>query len=477
MLIYQKKQQAHTPYTKIFTNSVKFLSLIVALFMTAHLFAAPSSAKIESLQIEQSSGKLRITFDISKSVKYKAFVLKSPNRVVVDFKNTSAAQRVFKFRSSASSDPIKSIRSGVQNGKDLRIVLDMKKSVGVMSRLKKSKLGSRVELTLSNTSIGNNLKQASKSKGSNKKTASPKKTYKAKSSATRPTRANAGDFIVVIDAGHGGKDPGAIGLNGVYEKSVVLQIAKKLKAQIDKHPGMHGVMTRSGDTFVPLRERIRIASRSKADLFISVHANANMRRSMSGSSVYILSRRGASSEAAHFIAARENAHHGRVLGSVDFSGRNRMLKTVLLDLTKSSTITRSLALANNVLRELGGVNNLHRGRVESAAFVVLKSLDIPSMLVETAYISNPKEEAQLTQKGYQEKLSNAIFRGIKRYYLQNSPKARHYASSGGKYTVRSGDTLLGIANRHHVKMSQLKRANNLSGSSIQAGQKLKIPGS
>ena len=468
MLIYQKKQQAHRSYAKFFTNSVKLLSLIVALFMTAHLFAAPSDARIESLQIEQSSGKLRIVFDVSKSVKYKAFVLKSPNRVVIDFKNTSAAQRVFKFRASASSDPIRAIRSGVQNGKDLRVVLDMKKPVGVMSRLKKAKFGSRVELTLSNTSIR-----------TNKKPAAHKKPYQAKSKGKSPAvkyaQRKSGDFVVVIDAGHGGKDPGAIGLNGVYEKSVVLQIAKKLKVRVDKQPGMHAIMTRNGDTFVPLRERIGIASRTKADLFISVHANSNMRRSMSGSSVYILSRRGASSEAAHFIAARENAHHGRILGSVDFSGRNRMLKTVLLDLTKSSTITRSLALANNVLRELGGVNNLHRGRVESAAFVVLKSLDIPSMLVETAYISNPKEESQLTQKAYQEKLSNAIFRGIKRYYLQNSPKARRYASSGGKYTVRSGDTLLGIANRHHVKMSQLKRANNLSGSSIQAGQKLKIP--
>ena len=471
MYIYKQKQR--TSRAGLTVNIIKIVATIMALFLTAHLFAAPSNARIESLQIEQSSGKLRVNFDVSKSVKFKAFTLKSPNRVVIDFKNTSAAQRVFRFKSSSASEPITGIRHGVQDGKNLRVVLDMDSPVGVLSHLKKAKTGARVELILSNPSIGKKTTRVSNSRAK-KKSAS---RAQVKNTSTQFKRHKSGDFIVVIDAGHGGKDPGAIGLNGVYEKKVVLQIAKKLKAKIDQQPGMHSVMTRSGDKFVPLRERVRIASRSKADLFISIHANSNVRRSMSGSSVYILSRRGASSEAAHFIAARENAYHGRTLGSIDFSGRNRMLKTVLLDLTRSSTITRSLNLAKNVLRELGSVNNLHRGRVESAAFVVLKSLDIPSMLVETAYISNPKEEQQLNQKDYQNNLAGAIFRGVKRYYSQYSPKARKYASAGGKYTVRSGDTLLGIARRHHVSLTQIKRANNLTSGNIRAGQKLRIPSS
>jgi N-acetylmuramoyl-L-alanine amidase len=422
---------------------------------------------VESLQIEQSAGKLRVFFDISKRVKYKAFALKEPNRVVIDFKETSAAKRVFKFTSNAASAPISAIRYAVQNSKDLRVVFDMDAAVSVMSHLKKGKTGARIELILSNTSIGKKLKYAAKKKASKKAESS----YAAKSK--KKTSKN---FTVVIDAGHGGKDPGAIGLNGVYEKNVVLQIAKKLKNQINKHAGMRALMTRSGDTFIPLHERVKIASRSKADLFISVHANANMRRSMTGSSVYILSRRGASSEAARFIAARENAAHARKLGSIDFKGRNRMLKTVLLDLTKSSTINRSLALAKNVLKELGNINNLHRGRVESAAFVVLKSLDIPSMLVETAYISNPKEEIQLNQKDYQLKLANAIFRGVENYYKRYSPKARRYVSSSSKtYTVQAGETLLGIATRHKVSLSKLKQVNKIKGSDIRSGQKLKIP--
>ena len=468
---YQKKMQTHRSNRVV--NIAKVVVITAVLFLTAHLFAAPSKVRIESLEIEQSSGKLRVNFDVSKSVKFKAFTLKSPNRVVIDFKNTTAAQRVFKFSASSASDPIKAIRHAVQDGKNLRVVLDMKTSVGVMSHLKKAKAGARVELILSNSSIGKKMKRTGESRAK-KKSARHPKVKKTPSTVRSMSRSN-DDFIVVIDPGHGGKDPGAIGFNGIYEKNVVLQIAKKLRAKIDRQPGIHAVMTRSGDKFIPLRERIRIASRSKADLFISIHANSNVRRSMSGSSVYILSRRGASSEAAHFIAARENAYHARTLSSIDFAGRNRMLKTVLLDLTKSSTITRSLNLAKNVLRELGDVNNLHRGRVESASFVVLKSLDIPSMLVETAYISNPKEEQQLTQNDYQNTLATAIFRGIKRYYTQYSPKARKYASSGGKYKVRSGDTLLGIARRHHVSLSQIKRANNLTSGNIRAGQTLKIP--
>ncbi len=474
MQLYRQKQQNN--HSRVSTNLIKVMAVITALFLSFHLFAAPNKARIESLQIEQSSGKLRVSFDVSKSVKYKAFTLKSPDRVVIDFKDTTAPQRIFKFKQSASSDPIKTIRHGVQGGRNLRVVLDMKSSVSVMSRLKKARSGSRVELVLSAPNIGKNIKRAKSHKHSTvRKTQRAKATTNSPSSVYKPKKQ--GDFIVVIDAGHGGKDPGAIGLNGVYEKSVVLQIAKRLRAKVDRQPGMRAVMTRSGDTFVPLRERINIASRSKADLFISIHANSNMRRSMSGSSVYILSRRGASSEAAHFIAARENAAHVRTLGSINFSGRNRMIKTVLLDLTRTSTITRSLSLAKNVLSELGNVNNLHRGRVESAAFVVLKSLDIPSMLVETAYISNPKEEKQLTQKSYQENLANAMFRGIKRYYMQHSPKSRRYASSNGNYKVKAGDTLLGIANRHHVTLSQIKRANNMSGTAIRAGQKLIIPSS
>ena len=460
MFIYKRK---FTDTSHLFAKIILLLSVLL---LSSHLLA-DEHARIESLKIEQSVGKLRVFFDISKRVKYKAFALKEPNRVVIDFKETSAAKRVFKFTSNASSAPISKIRYSINKDETLRVVFDMDSAVSVMSHLKKAKMGAQIELILSNTKIGKKLKYAAKKKAT-KKSASSRNDAKV---AQRRSK----DFIVVIDAGHGGKDPGAIGLNGVYEKNVVLQIAKKLKDKINQRAGMRALMTRGGDTFIPLKERVKIASRSKADLFISIHANANMRRSMTGSSVYILSRRGASSEAARFIAARENAAHGRTLGSIGFEGRNRMLKTVLLDLAKSSTMNRSLALAQNVLNELKGINNLHRGRVESAAFVVLKSLDIPSMLVETAYISNPKEEIQLNQKEYQMKLAHAIFRGVERYYKRYSPKAKYVANSRKAYTVKAGETLLGIATRHKVSLSKLKQINKITGSNIRSGQKLKIP--
>ena len=459
MFIYKRK---FTNISHLFTK----ITVVLALLLLSSSLFAEDVARVESLKFKQSVGKLRVFFDISKRVKYKAFALKSPPRVVIDFKETSAAKRVFKFTAHASSAPIKGIRYSIKDGKHLRVVFDMDVAVGVMSHLKKAKMGTRIELILSNTHIGKKLKYVAKQKSKQKKI-----TRKNPQAAAKTAKA----FTVVIDAGHGGKDPGAIGLNGVYEKNVVLQIAKKLKYKINQRAGMRALMTRTGDTFIPLKERVRIASRSKADLFISIHANANMRRSMTGSSVYILSRRGASSEAARFIATRENAAHARTLGSIGFDGRNRMLKTVLLDLAKSSTMNRSLALAQNVLKELGGINNLHRGRVESAAFVVLKSLDIPSMLVETAYISNPKEEIQLNQKEYQLKLANAIFRGVDRYYKRYSPKAKYVASSGKSYTVKAGETLLGIATRHKVSLSKLKQINKIKASYIRSGQTLKIP--
>lgn len=475
MFIDKKKLSDYT------SSLLMQIMTILALLLLSVQLSAADSARIESLQIKQSSGKLRVSFNVSKQVKYKAFALKEPHRVVIDFKNTLAAKRVFKFTSTEDNTPIKGIRYSIGDDNSLRVVLDMHTTVGLLSRLKKSKKGTQVELILSHTSIGKKLKYAKKKTG--KKVVKPNRT-KSKSTS-KPS--NKKIFTVAIDPGHGGKDPGAIGLHGNNEKDVVLQIAKRLRDKINKHKGMRAIMTRSSDTFIPLQERVRIASRHRADLFISVHANANVRRSMSGSSVYVLSRRGASSQAARFIAARENAAQAKKLGDINFSGRNRMLKTVLLDLTRSSTLNRSLSLAKNVLKELGTINNLHRGRVESAAFVVLKSLEIPSMLVETAYISNPKEEMQLSQTAYQAKLASAIFKGVNSYYKRYIPKTRYQVKSKSKskskvspksyqrYTVRKGDTLMSIVRKHKVSLSQLKSANNLQDTTIRSGQRLKIP--
>ncbi|MCL4108233.1 UNVERIFIED_CONTAM: hypothetical protein GTU68_065261 [Idotea baltica] len=223
-------------------------------------------------------------------------------------------------------------------------------------------------------------------------------------------------LVIAIDAGHGGRDPGAVGRKGTKEKHIALQIAKRLKKKIDRQPGMKGVLTRDGDYYIKLRKRIAKARRHKADLFISIHADANPDRKLTGSSVYILSQKGASSEAAKWLANSENSYEDKMAGA-DLHRGNKVVSSLLLDLSLEDTIDKSHDIASDVLKELGSVNDLLRRRVESAGFVVLKSPDIPSVLVETAFISNPREEKRLKTAKHQEKLATAIFKGVRRYQV------------------------------------------------------------
>jgi len=448
---------------------------MLMLLMTITLQAAPQKSQLRSLTIEQSNGKLALNFNLNKKTQYKVFGLSSPERVVIDFKNTIALPNSLKFSSGKATYPIKKVRHSPRNGNDLRIVLDLSSSVGVMSNMKRVKHGSNVEVVLSNPGISSSSnKRIQDAKDKAKRIKESVKQRQDPEPTPTPRRNRGGSFVVVIDAGHGGKDPGAIGPSGTYEKTVVLDISKKVKGLIDREPGMRAVLTRNNDRFIGLRERIEKANDYNADLFVSVHANANRNRNVSGSSVYILSQSGASSEAARFIAARENAYFGK-MGNDLFQGKNRMIRSVLLDLSKSSTLERSHSLARTTLGQMKQVNRLQHGlRVESANFAVLKSLHIPSMLVETAHISNPGEEKKLGQRDYQNRMAQAIFQGVKQYYNRHAPKTARNAG-GSKYRVRPGDTLSHIADRHGVSLSQLRQANNLSSNNIRSGQKLVIP--
>jgi N-acetylmuramoyl-L-alanine amidase len=241
-------------------------------------------------------------------------------------------------------------------------------------------------------------------------------------------------LTIVIDAGHGGEDPGARGRQGTHEKNVTLMIARKLKQVVDAEPGMRAVLVREGDYFVPLQARVEKARRAKADLFVSVHADAFVKPHARGSSVFALSERGATSAAARWLAKREN--NADLIGGVNLNFKDRHLAQTLLDLSQTATIQDSLKLGRAVLGELGGVNTLHKERVEQAGFAVLKAPDIPSILVETAFISNPDEEKRLASEPYQEQMARAILRGIKKYLAKNPPPpgAPVIASSG----TRSG---------------------------------------
>jgi N-acetylmuramoyl-L-alanine amidase len=238
-------------------------------------------------------------------------------------------------------------------------------------------------------------------------------------------RPQARDLIIAIDAGHGGEDPGAIGKNGTREKDVVLAIARVLAQRVNTEPGMKAVLTRNGDYFVPLRDRMRRARAQQADLFVSIHADSIRDRSVDGSSVYILSQRGATDEAARWLAERENASD--LIGGVSLEDKDDVLASVLLDLSQSASLSASQAAAEHVLHQLNLVGEIRKPLVQQARFVVLKSPDIPSMLVETAYISNPQEEQRLRGAAHQAKLAAAIHQGLREYFYSDPPAGTRIA--------------------------------------------------
>lgn len=350
----------------------------------------------------KSNGQQLLQFALDKSVEHSIFTLHSPERVVIDFKNTQAKSALKIGNLKDAKNIIKGIRHSSRNKTDLRVVLDLAQQLKASAKLKEGKSGYFLEVALKPKTTKKAIQPAQKI------------TKVIKEKVGRHVKRK--PMVIAIDAGHGGRDPGAVGRRGTKEKDVVLKIAKKLAAHINRQPGMKAVMIRDGDYYVSLRKRISKARAKKANLFISLHADANPSRKLTGSSVYILSANGASSEAARWLANSENSYEKRLAGA-HLQRSNKVVSSMLLDLSLSDTIEKSLDLANGVLKELGTVNRLLRRRVESAGFVVLKSPDIPSMLIETAFISNPREEKRLKTSHYQEKLAKAILKGVKRYQL------------------------------------------------------------
>ncbi|MGH8476249.1 MAG: N-acetylmuramoyl-L-alanine amidase [Methylococcales bacterium] len=282
---------------------------------------------------------------------------------------------------------------------------------------------------------------------------------------------SANEFVVAIDAGHGGNDSGAKGVRGTREKDVVLSVSKKLERLVAREPGMRAVLIRDGDYFVALRNRMRIARSANADIFVSIHADAYHQSEIRGSSVYTLSQKGASSEAARWLAAGENESDR--LGGVRLDDKDDMLAEVLLDLSQTATLDASADLANQVLGNLRQLGKVHKRRVQSAGFAVLKSPDIPSILVETAFISNPHEEKNLRDPNYQGNLAKAILSGVRKYYRERTLPALYMAAR--KHVIEPGETLSGIARRYGLSTRELQAANTLRSTRIKAGQILEIP--
>ncbi|MGD9597712.1 MAG: N-acetylmuramoyl-L-alanine amidase [Steroidobacteraceae bacterium] len=368
--------------------------------------ARSEAARVDGVRASAGPDSVRVVVDLSAPSTYKLFTLDHPRRVVLDLAGTTLGADV---RLPRSEGAILAVRSGVQPGGALRLVIET--SSGEEPRVTRlapsADGGHRIVVDLGDAESGARTGSA--------RVVTPVHAPKA---GTR-------DVVIAIDAGHGGKDPGAIGHRGTHEKDVVLDIARSLAAQIDREPGMRAVLIRDGDYYIAHRERIRRARAAKADMFLSIHADALRDRHVAGASVYVLSERGATDEAARWLAERENAADLR--GGVSLSDKSDVLATVLLDLSQSANISASMQAAERVLDSFDGVVPVRKPRVQQAGFLVLKSPDIPSMLIETAYITNAADEKRLRSDAQQRKLAGAIVEGVQAYFTRNPPEGTRFA--------------------------------------------------
>src|SRR3990167_1498836 len=389
-------------------------SLFVLLLCCPSLVTATN--QIAARQIQKHLVDCRIIFKATLPVQYRQFTLTHPDRFIVDIEQ---ADLVRSFKTSLLlGTPIKDIRSGIHKNKQLRIVFDLKHKIIVhvftLNPTKKYPYY-RLVLDLNWKKIKPNIGYAIAYRTAEKQSPMGPQPIEL---PPGPSRAH--QVIVVIDPGHGGHDPGAVGPKGIREKNVVLNIANYLRDEINRQPGFKAYLTREGDYYLTLRQRLAITRHYKADMFIAIHADAIKKRDAHGASVYALSQRGATSEAARWLAKKEN--ESELMGGVDLADKTNLLKSVLLNLSQTATIRASLSIAQQILRSLDDVGRLHYHRVEQAAFVVLKSPDIPSLLVETGFISNPVEEKKLNTPDYQQRLAQAVMHGIRSYFVHSPPR-------------------------------------------------------
>ncbi len=443
------------------------IAVILLLLVSFSLQAGQT--EINSLRLWSAPDHTRLVFDVSDSIQHRMFALSNPDRLVIDFSDAKLKTSLSNF--TGKDRFVKNIRSGPRGEGGLRIVLDLKSRINprIFALAPNREYGHRLVLDLIDTKSVDSVTPVKETPV--KQVVSKKKTLKK-----QPAR----DVVVAIDAGHGGEDPGAIGRRGTKEKDVVLSIAKKLAALIKKEKGMRPVLIRNGDYYLRLRKRSALARKHKADLFISIHADAFRDRRARGSSVFTLSNKGASSEAARWLAERENS--ADLIGGVELKDKDDVLASVLLDLSQTGTRQVSHDVADRVLKKMGRVGKMHHRRVQKAGFAVLKSPDVPSILVETAFISNPVEESNLRSYSHQNKLAKSILSGIKDYFYSNPPpgtllaqKLRPESDVTRKHVISSGDTLGMIAKQYQVSVHGLRDANGISGDQIRVGQVLQIP--
>lgn len=463
------------------------------------------AATVESMRLWSAPDHARLVFDLSAAATANVFSLDNPARLVIDLDES-------RMDTDASTLPldgsaIDAVRTGTRDGGGLRVVLELNREISPrhFTLPPNDQYGHRLVVDLEypgESAVENPIdpieamirdQEIMAQRANVQADAQVPVSQAAPPAEQRPAEVQPAqahpqrDIIIAIDPGHGGEDPGAIGPAGTREKDVVLEISRRLAAEINSAAGFKAVLIRDGDYYLGLRQRAQLARDQKADFFVSIHADAFTSPRPQGSSVYALSQRGASSETAQWLADSENRADliGGVDGNLSLRDKDQVLRGVLLDLTMTATLNDSLSIGGQVLEQLGRVNRLHKSRVEQAGFMVLKSPDIPSLLIEVGFISNPDEERRLRDPVHQQGLSTAIFKGMREHFERNPPPAsllawqrdNHRRPSGNEYRIQSGDTLSAIAIRHGVPVNQLRQANDLNGDVIRVGQVLRIPSS
>ncbi len=381
-----------------------------------------------------------IRFSFKNKPDSATFILKNPNRLVIDYKTSAKVlTNYYKFVDKVC---IKSARTNSNKQNKTRIVYDLANTSSTTNHIVKTKLGYDLIVSL-------------------------------KSKTKKPNIIPVRDLIVVIDPGHGGFDPGAISKHGIKEKDITLAIAKKLALKINATHGMKAYLTRSNDSFIELRKRTELAKKYKADLFISIHADSHPNSSARGVSVYALSESGATSEAARILADKEN----NLYSDSKHSHHNYILQSVLIDLQQVSTVHQSLYLGKKILEKVASVAKRHSSRVEQAAFVVLKSTSIPSVLIESGFVSNKKEALYLTNSKYQDTLALSFLRAIEAYFKDKKPKNSYFDGSVTKkyIKVQKGDSLKKIAGKYKISIDNLIKLNHMTSDKIYVGQTLILP--
>jgi len=493
----------------------KIVRALVGVLLALACETTLAGSAVRGVRMSEATDHTRFVFDLSAPARHSLSHASGPDRLIIDVAGTSLQGNLQTL--DLARAPVSRIRSGMYNATDLRVVLDLAVPVEAKSFLLPPGDGAGHRLVVDvypRAAVSRGPAPAKDAavqppaplpapapgpvaavtppapppatmadvKPSGQQTPSPAAAVVPERAPLPPVARKGRDILIAVDAGHGGDDPGALGPRRVREKDVVLAIAKELAERINQQPGYRAMLVRKGDYFIPLKKRRDIARAARADLFVSVHADAFTHSRAFGSSVYALSPRGATSVSAAFLADRENG--ADLIGGVNLGAKDDVLAGVLTDLSMTATMDASLGVGSRVLGAMGKVSRLHKRRVEQAGFVVLKSPDMPSILVETGFISNPAEAERLGTRSYQRTMAKAIFEGLGNYFLNTPPPDTQLAAmvrAGARpseYVIARGDTLSGIAERYRVSVADIVRTNRLGGAGgIQAGQRILIPDS